>query len=54
MPKSRIVSTMSTWETDFSANAVEIYILKLRRKLADCGVAIVTVRGVGYAMEAAP
>jgi DNA-binding response OmpR family regulator len=54
VPKSRIVSTMSTWETDFSANAVEIYILKLRRKLADCGVAIVTVRGVGYAMEEAP
>ncbi|WP_343590365.1 response regulator transcription factor [Paracidovorax wautersii] len=52
VPKNRIVSAMSTWETDFSANAVEIYILKLRRKLADSGVAIVTVRGVGYAMEA--
>ncbi|MBF9266656.1 response regulator [Paracidovorax cattleyae] len=52
--KSRIVSAMSTWETDFSANAVEIYILKLRRKLAGSGVAIVTVRGVGYAMEAEP
>ncbi len=51
VPKSRIVSAMSTWETDFSANAVEIYILKLRRKLAGSGVAIVTVRGVGYAME---
>ncbi len=54
VPKSRIVSAMSTWETDFSANAVEIYILKLRRKLAGSGVAIVTVRGVGYAMEAEP
>ena len=53
VPKSRIVSTMSNWETNFSANAVEIYILKLRRKLVDCGVKIITVRGVGYAMEAA-
>ncbi|MCZ2499031.1 response regulator [Xylophilus sp. Kf1] len=51
VPKARIVSTMSNWETNFSANAVEIYVLKLRRKLVDCGVNIVTVRGVGYAME---
>jgi DNA-binding response OmpR family regulator len=54
VPKSRIVSAMSSWETNFSANAVEIYVLKLRRKLADAGVNIVTVRGVGYAMEPAP
>lgn len=51
VPKSRIISAMSSWESDFSANAVEIYVLKLRRKLADTGVTIVTVRGVGYAME---
>jgi DNA-binding response OmpR family regulator len=54
VPKDRIVSAMSSWESNFSANAVEIYILKLRRKLADCGVSIVTVRGVGYAMEGVP
>ncbi len=53
VPKSRIVSAMSSWEANFSPNLVEIYILKLRRKLADAGVAIVTVRGVGYAMEPA-
>lgn len=52
--KQRISAAMSTWETDFSANAVEIYILKLRRKLTGTGVTIVTVRGVGYAMEAEP
>ncbi|XAH21884.1 response regulator transcription factor [Xylophilus sp. GW821-FHT01B05] len=49
--KSRIISAMSSWESNFSANAVEIYILKLRRKLAVAGVNIVTVRGVGYALE---
>ena len=53
VPKSRIISAMSSWESNFSANGVEIYILKLRRKLAVAGVNIVTVRGVGYAMEAA-
>jgi len=52
VPKSRIISAMSSWESNFSANAVEIYILKLRRKLAVAGVNIVTVRGVGYALEA--
>lgn len=49
--KSRIVTAMSSWETNFSANAVEIYVLKLRRKLAGAGVNIVTLRGVGYALE---
>ncbi len=53
VPKSRIVSTMSSWESNFSPNAVEIYVLKLRRKLAGTGVSITTVRGVGYAMEEA-
>jgi DNA-binding response OmpR family regulator len=42
---------MSSWESNFSANSVEIYILKLRRKLAPAGVNIVTLRGVGYALE---
>ena len=51
VPKSRIISTMSSWESNFSANSVEIYILKLRRKLAPAGVNIVTLRGVGYALE---
>jgi len=50
--KSRIVATMSSWESDFSSNAVEIYIMKLRRKLAGRGVGIETIRGVGYALQA--
>lgn len=53
VPKSRIISAMSSWESNFSANSVEIYVLKLRRKLAGAGVNIVTLRGVGYALELA-
>jgi DNA-binding response OmpR family regulator len=49
--KQRIVAAMSSWESDFSANAVEIYVMKLRRKLVDKGVRIETIRGVGYALE---
>jgi DNA-binding response OmpR family regulator len=37
VPKTRIISAMSSWGSNFSANSVEIYILKLRR--------------VGYALE---
>ena len=51
VPKARIISAMSSWESNFSANSVEIYVLKLRRKLAPAGVNIVTIRGVGYALE---
>ena len=54
VPKSRIVSAMSSWDTNFTANAVEIYILKLRRKLANTGVSNITVRGTGYALEINP
>jgi DNA-binding response OmpR family regulator len=46
--KSRIVSSMSDWESEFSNNSVEIYIMRLRRKIAGSGAQIRTVRGVGY------
>lgn len=49
--KSRIIATMSNWETEFSPNSVEIYVMRLRRKLAGSGVRIDTVRGVGYRMS---
>lgn len=51
VPKQRIISAMSSWEADFSANLVEIYVLKLRRKLSGAGVNIATLRGIGYALE---
>ena len=54
VPKDHIVSTLSSWETDFSENSVEVYIHRLRKRFADLGVAIKTVRGFGYLMELAP
>ncbi|PPE70349.1 response regulator transcription factor [Caldimonas thermodepolymerans] len=53
VPKDHIVSTLSSWETDFSENSVEVYIHRLRKRFADLGVTIKTVRGFGYLMEAA-
>lgn len=51
VPKEHIVSTLSSWETDFSENSVEVYIHRLRKRFADLGVVIRTVRGFGYLME---
>jgi two-component system response regulator TctD len=36
-----------------SADAIEIYVHRLRKKLAGSGVAIVTLRGLGYLLEVA-
>ncbi|MFN3415653.1 MAG: response regulator [Caldimonas sp.] len=54
VPKEHIVSTLSSWETDFSENSVEVYIHRLRKRFADLGVVIRTVRGFGYLMETEP
>ncbi|AKJ28644.1 response regulator transcription factor [Caldimonas brevitalea] len=54
VPKDHIVSTLSSWETDFSENSVEVYIHRLRKRFAELGVTIKTVRGFGYLMELTP
>jgi two-component system, OmpR family, response regulator len=51
VPKNRIVSAMSSWDSNFSPNAVEIYVLKLRKKLEHTNIRIQTSRGVGYSIE---
>ncbi|MDF1621226.1 response regulator transcription factor [Pseudothioclava nitratireducens] len=38
-------------EADVGINAIELYIARLRKKLAGSGVAIVTLRGIGYRIE---
>ena len=50
--KESIVARLSSWEADFSENSVEVYIHRLRKRFADRGVVIKTVRGFGYMMEA--
>ncbi|NVO17379.1 MAG: response regulator transcription factor [Rhodoplanes sp.] len=50
VPKRLVEDELSGVAGDLSANAIEVYVHRLRRQLADCGarVAIHTVRGVGY------
>jgi two-component system response regulator TctD len=59
MRMGKVVSKGTLYERVFSMEAttdpdvVEIYIHRLRRHLADTGVSIVTLRGLGYVLEAA-
>ena len=52
--KDHLVSSLSGWEGDVSGNAVEVYVSRLRVKLAESGLRIRTVRGFGYMLEEEP
>ncbi len=49
--KRQIVNSLSAWDADFSENAVEVYVYRLRKRLEGLGVSIQTVRGFGYLLE---
>ncbi|MES2757299.1 MAG: response regulator transcription factor [Pseudomonadota bacterium] len=51
--KQQIIEAILPWGDDLTLNAVEVYISRLRLKIADAGVAIRTIRGFGYMLEAA-
>jgi DNA-binding response OmpR family regulator len=49
--KQQIVQGLSALDADFSENAVEVYIYRLRKRLEGRGAQIQTVRGFGYLLE---
>jgi two-component system OmpR family response regulator len=49
--KQQITQALSAMDADFSENAVEVYIYRLRKRLEGKGVSIKTVRGFGYMLE---
>ena len=49
--KRQIVNSLSAWDADFSENAVEVYVYRLRKRLEGTGATIPTVRGFGYMLE---
>jgi DNA-binding response OmpR family regulator len=51
--KQQIVDTIAPWGDDLTLNAVEVYVSRLRLKLDGAGLALRTVRGFGYLLEAA-
>lgn len=50
--KQQIVNSLSDSDVDFSENAVEVYVYRLRKRLEGTVVTIQTVRGFGYVLEA--
>jgi two-component system response regulator TctD len=51
IPKQRLMDQLFSLDDEVSENALELYVSRLRRKLDGSPVAIVTVRGVGYAVR---
>lgn len=51
--KMRIAQRLTASNQDIGDNAVEVYVHRLRRRLADFGLSIRTLRGVGYLIELA-
>ena len=51
--KQQIIEAILPWGDDLTLNAVEVYISRLRLKIADAGVSIRTIRGFGYMLELA-
>ncbi len=52
--KQQIIDAILPWGDDLTLNAVEVYISRLRLKIADAGVTIRTIRGFGYMLEQDP
>jgi len=51
--KQQILDAILPWGDDVTPNAVEVYVSRLRLKLEGADVAIRTIRGFGYLLEAA-
>ncbi len=51
--KQQIIDAILPWGEELSLNAVEVYISRLRLKIAGAGVALRTIRGFGYMLELA-
>jgi DNA-binding response OmpR family regulator len=49
--KDRLLRAISGWDESLAPNAIEVYVSRLRGKLAGTGARISTVRGVGYRLE---
>ncbi len=52
--KEQMLESLTGWDEDVGPNAIEVYIHRLRRKLEPCGLAIRTIRGLGYLLDNAP
>jgi two-component system response regulator TctD len=52
--KDEIANRLFNFDDEAGPNAIELYVARLRKKLASASLRIVTVRGVGYMLAAQP
>ena len=53
VPKERLAAEVFAYDDDVAPNALELYVGRLRKKLAPDGPQIRTLRGLGYVIEVA-
>ena len=51
--KEALIQSLTSLEEDISANAIEQYVSRLRRRLAPHGLTVRTARGIGYYLDRA-
>lgn len=51
--KEQIIDLLCQWGEEVSANAVEVYVHRLRKKLEPANIKLATLRGLGYCLEKA-
>ncbi|MEY4208580.1 MAG: hypothetical protein RLZZ20_1732 [Pseudomonadota bacterium] len=49
--KQQIIDAILPWGEEVTLNAVEVYVSRIRAKIAQAGIAIKTIRGFGYMLE---
>ncbi len=49
--KQQIIDAILPWGEEVTLNAVEVYVSRVRSKIASAGVSIKTIRGFGYMLE---
>ena len=49
--KQALALSLFTLDDNVSADAIEIYVHRLRKKMAGCDCSIVTLRGLGYVLK---
>jgi len=51
--RAQLIEALCSWDEELTDNGLDIAIHRLRRKLADSGTQIRTIRGLGYLLEEA-
>lgn len=49
--KEQLAEKLTSWDDEIGANAIEVYVHRLRKKLERADISIKTIRGLGYLLE---